>query len=43
VFSGNVNLVRDVMVGGSWMVRDGRHPRRDEIAAAYRAVVTSLI
>ena len=42
VFSGNVNLVRDVMVGGSWVVRDG-HPRRDEIAAAYRAVVTRLI
>jgi formimidoylglutamate deiminase len=43
VFSGNVNLVRDVMVGGRWIVQDGRHPRRDEIAAAYRAVVTSLI
>jgi formimidoylglutamate deiminase len=43
VLSGNVNLVRDVMVGGSWVVRDGRHPRRDEVAAAYRAVVTGLI
>jgi formimidoylglutamate deiminase len=43
VFSGNVNLVRDVMVGGSWVVRDGRHLRRDEIAEAYRAVVTRLI
>jgi formimidoylglutamate deiminase len=43
VFSGNVNLVSDVMVGGSWVVRDRRHLRRDEIAKAYRAVVTGLI
>jgi formimidoylglutamate deiminase len=43
VFSGNVNLVRDVMVGGRWIVRDGRHPRRDEIAAAYRAAVAKLV
>ncbi|HEX6110922.1 MAG TPA: formimidoylglutamate deiminase [Geminicoccaceae bacterium] len=39
VFSGNAKLVRDVMVGGSWVVRDGRHRRRDEIAEAYRAAV----
>ena len=39
VFSGNVNLVRDVMVGGTWVVRDGRHLKSDEIAEAYRAVV----
>jgi formimidoylglutamate deiminase len=43
VFSGNANLVRDVMVGGRWVVRDGRHPRRNEIADAYRAVVRKLI
>jgi formimidoylglutamate deiminase len=42
VFSGNVNLVRDVMVGGRWLVRDGRHVRRDEIADAYRAAVARL-
>ena len=42
VFSGNVNLVRDVMVGGRWLVRDGRHLRRDEIAAAYRAALRRL-
>ena len=39
MFSGNVNLVRDVMVGGTWVVRDGRHLKSDEIAEAYRAVV----
>jgi formimidoylglutamate deiminase len=42
VFSGNANLVRDVMVGGRWLVRDGRHVRRDEIAEAYRAALTRL-
>jgi formimidoylglutamate deiminase len=42
VFSGNVNLVRDVMVGGRWLVRDGRHIRRDETAAAYRAALRRL-
>jgi formimidoylglutamate deiminase len=43
VFSGNANLVRDVMVGGRWLVRDGRHARRDEIAAAYRATLARLL
>ena len=38
VFSGNANPVRDVMVGGRWVVREGRHPLEDEAAAAYRAV-----
>jgi formimidoylglutamate deiminase len=42
VFSGNANLVRDVMVGGRWQVRDGRHIRRDEIAVAYRTAVARL-
>ncbi|MGH6904074.1 MAG: formimidoylglutamate deiminase, partial [Geminicoccaceae bacterium] len=43
VFSGNANPVRDVMVGGRWLVQDGRHVRRDEIAAAYRATVARLV
>jgi formimidoylglutamate deiminase len=42
VFSGNVNLVRDVMVGGRWVVQDGRHPRRDPIAEAYCAAAARL-
>ena len=42
VFSGNINLVRDVMVGGRWLVRNGRHLRRDEIADAYRAALGQL-
>jgi formimidoylglutamate deiminase len=43
VFSGNVNLVRDVMVGGRWVVRDGGHLKRDEIAEAYRATMAGLV
>jgi formimidoylglutamate deiminase len=43
VFAGNVNLVRDVMVGGRWLVRDGRHLKRDEIAEAYRAALRRLV
>ncbi len=29
--------VRDVMVGGRWVVRDGHHPHEDAIFARYRA------
>ena len=35
VFAGNANLVRDVMVGGSWVVRNGRHPEEDAIASEF--------
>jgi formimidoylglutamate deiminase len=42
VFAGNRNLVRDVMVGGRWQVRDGRHRDRDAIAARYRAAIARL-
>lgn len=34
--------VRDVMVGGRWVVRDGRHPQQDAVAARYRAAVADL-
>jgi formimidoylglutamate deiminase len=42
IFSGEDSPVRDVMVGGLWVVRDGRHHRRDEIVDAYRKVVRRL-
>ena len=42
VFSGNANPVQDVMVGGRWRVRDGRHADREPIAAAYRRTVARL-
>ncbi len=35
LFSGNATPVRDVMVSGRWQLRDGRHPRQDDIRAAF--------
>ncbi len=43
VFSGNRPLVRDVMVGGRWVVRAGLHPKREQIAHEYRGVLTKLL
>ena len=43
VFSGNANPVRDVMVGGRWLVRDGRQPDREWIAGRYRRVMAALV
>ena len=34
--------VRDVMVGGQWVVRDGRHPREEAIFAHYAAALAQL-
>ena len=42
LFAGNANLVRDVMVGGEWVVRDFRHRDEDAIAARYWQAVTRL-
>lgn len=42
IFGGFASPVTDVMVGGAWRVRDGRHPHEDEIAAAYRAAIRRL-
>lgn len=42
LFAGNTPLVRDVMAGGEWVVRDFRHKAEDRIAADYRAAVEAL-
>ena len=42
LFAGNANLVRDVMVGGEWVVRDFRHRDEDAIAARYRQAITRI-
>jgi formimidoylglutamate deiminase len=42
LFSGNDNLVRDVMVGGQWKVRFGRHVEQPQISANYRATLAQL-
>jgi formimidoylglutamate deiminase len=43
IFSGNRNLVTDVMVGGRWVVRAGRHTHEERIAKRYRATVTRML
>ena len=42
LFAGNAPLVRDVMAGGEWVVRDFCHRDEDRIAAGYRNVVEVL-
>ena len=42
LFAGNTPLVRDVIAGGEWVVRDFRHRNEDRIAADYRAAVEAL-
>ncbi|HET7358539.1 MAG TPA: formimidoylglutamate deiminase, partial [Rhodanobacteraceae bacterium] len=42
LFAGNVPLVRHVMAGGRWAVRDFQHADEARIAARYRATVARL-
>ncbi|HEX7348653.1 MAG TPA: formimidoylglutamate deiminase [Rhodanobacteraceae bacterium] len=42
LFAGNTQLVRDVLVGGEWVVRDHRHRDQAGIAVRYRAALKSL-
>jgi len=42
LFAGNTPLVRHVMSGGRWVVRDFRHCDEERIAARYRATVAAL-
>lgn len=42
IFAGNASPLRHVMVGGRWVVRDGRHHDRERIAEAYRATIRRL-
>jgi len=42
VFSGNDNLVRDVMVGGQWVVRGGRHVAQEAITARFKQTLAEL-
>jgi len=43
IFSGQPGMVRDVMVGGRWLVQDGRHFAEISIAAGYRRAMHSLM
>ncbi|MSQ63405.1 MAG: formimidoylglutamate deiminase [Betaproteobacteria bacterium] len=43
VFSGATGLVRDVMVGGKWAVRQRRHAREESARNAYLRAVAALL
>lgn len=42
VFSGNDNLVKDVMVGGQWVVRSQQHVAQQVIAARFKQTLAEL-
>ena len=42
VFAGYQNPVRDVMAGGRWVVREGRHTDEEEVLRRYRAALAEL-
>jgi formimidoylglutamate deiminase len=43
VFAGNENPVRDVMVGGRWVVTEGHHVAEHMVLARYRAALEQLM
>jgi formimidoylglutamate deiminase len=43
VFATNDTPVKDVMVGGRWVIRDGAHPAETEIAQRYRRTMKALL
>lgn len=43
IFSGNRNPVRHVMVGGVWVIRDGRHAAEEEIGGRFRRAMRHLM
>lgn len=42
VFSGNDNLVRDVLVGGQWRVKNGRHVHQNAIEERFKKTMRQL-
>jgi formimidoylglutamate deiminase len=43
VFCDLGNPIRDVMVGGRWVIRDGRHALEDESSRAFGAAVREIL
>lgn len=43
VFAPRPGQLRDVLVGGTWVLRDGRHPARESIAADYANCLRRLL
>ena len=43
IFAPARDAVRDVMVGGAWMIKDRRHGFEDDLAASYRAAIAEIM
>jgi formimidoylglutamate deiminase len=43
IFSGSTRLVRDVMVGGRWQVREGRHLLEERASGDYAKAIRELL
>src|SRR5262249_34987627 len=43
VFAGNLNPVRDVMVGGRWLVEEGHHIAEHAVLAGFRGALAALL
>ncbi len=43
IFAGNSNPVRDVMVGGRFVVEEGHHPREAEVLGRFRSALGALL
>ena len=42
IYSADSRAITDVMVGGRWVVEQGRHPKREESATAFRATAARI-
>ena len=42
IFAGGSAAIRDVMVGGRWVIKDGRHALADSLAGPFRDLMRSL-
>ena len=42
VFAGDARAVRDVMVGGRWVIRDGRHDREEPVREQFARTLTEM-
>ncbi len=43
IFSGNVNPVRDVMIGGKWIIRDKKHTGTEMITEKFNDCMTKIL
>ncbi len=42
IFAGNTNIIKDVMVGGSWVVKHGHHINETDITGNFHKAISSL-